>query len=768
MPGLTTIKQIKKLNNLGAFAGYVCLNGQDEFRKFNLVYGFNGTGKTTLSRLLRSLEMGALYEELPSDAQFEIELSNGTTITQAGPWAALEGQIRVFNVDYVEENLRWKKGEASPIYFIGKDQANLATELEELEGQVLQKILDNVTPELIQKEASKAFIEFKRIAARSIDALGIGKRYQANQLEADYGAASYGAEKLLAEEAIQTLGLVINETQPLPKRDTISLDIDGMFKQMQAATDLFQVTLGALALQEFEVHQSMMGWAKAGLEYHVHNDLDDCLLCGNPFSKERKHALQEAIDDKFTKLNADLVAHRAALSRYRDDIQAVTAALPSANDISPNVRANYAVQLGRFRPSIIAGFELLRGFIQLIDQKLAAPAVPFQLGTEFGVDEYVEWSGRAQSAIVDLNAVITEHNAGFDQFAERQQKARTSLREHHLALNQADYDGHVTRTNKASTDLKTAEAELEALKQKVEDLKRATRQHGPAAERLNKLLRSYLGRKELEIAVRDEGFEIRRKGRVIKGSLSEGEKTALAVSYFLCSLEADNKTPEDLVVVIDDPISSLDTRALYYAFSLIKNTLEKAGQLIVMTHNMSFMLEVKKWLYPFFEPKNKSTDPTASFFFLDLRAVSDDDRQTFIVPLGGLIRAYESEYHYLFGLVQRFSESKDFQDQYAYLMPNALRKVLELFLAFKLPSSSGLGDKVKQVANGDYGVDRTLIMGIDRLVQMESHADSLDDFISLSTMTLEQSKDAAIALLGIIKHMDQTHHDTMVRLVKRA
>jgi wobble nucleotide-excising tRNase len=103
-----------------------------------------------------------------------------------------------------------------------------------------------------------------------------------------------------------------------------------------------------------------------------------------------------------------------------------------------------------------------------------------------------------------------------------------------------------------------------------------------------------LGHKELSILSVEEGYVIRRRGRPIEGSPSEGEKTAIALCYFLSSLEAEGRSIRDRIVIIDDPISSLDSRALNYACSLILSRLANAAQMFVLTHNQNCMNEFKK------------------------------------------------------------------------------------------------------------------------------------------------------------------------------
>ena len=170
----------------------------------------------------------------------------------------------------------------------------------------------------------------------------------------------------------------------------------------------------------------------------------------------------------------------------------------------------------------------------------------------------------------------------------------------------------------------------------------------------------------------------------MEGLPSEGEKTAIALAYFLSTIESDGRKLKDLLIVIDDPISSLDTKALNYACALVRSRLSKAKQLIVLTHNQQCMNEFRK------EWKNKAKpadgkDATATFLFLDVSLPEGAKRRlTQIVPLSKLLREYDSEYHFLFHHVLRFSELGDGYSEYAYMMPNVLRRVLDVFLAFKL------------------------------------------------------------------------------------
>jgi hypothetical protein len=60
-----------------------------------------------------------------------------------------------------------------------------------------------------------------------------------------------------------------------------------------------------------------------------------------------------------------------------------------------------------------------------------------------------------------------------------------------------------------------------------------------------------------------------------------------------------------------------------------------------------------------------------------------------------------------------------------------------------------------------------VLRSIDRLVQLESHADSLDDLVSLSSLTLEETREAATSLLKFMEVVEPEHFKQMVRLCKQ-
>ena len=319
---------------------------------------------------------------------------------------------------------------------------------------------------------------------------------------------------------------------------------------------------------------------------------------------------------------------------------------------------------------------------------------------------------------------------------------------------------------KARSDAEAAKRELESLKSMIEELRAKVQTHGPATADINSLVRSYLGHGELTVAVAPEGYELHRHGKLVEGPPSEGEKTAIALCYFLSTLRANGRSLKDLIIVVDDPVSSLDTRAMNFACAMIRLHLEDAAQLFILTHNQHCMNEFKKpW-------KNRARDDDpkrcARFFFVDVnRPVAGNSRVSSLVNMSKLLREHDSEYHFLFQKVLQF-EADGLNSEYAFMMPNVIRRVLDVFLAFRVPKSGNNQDKLKALCKEHPALDIRRLTALDRLSQVESHSDSLDDLIAHSSMTIEESHDANRALLHLMETTDAAHLATLRNYCKVA
>ena len=128
-----------------------------DFKKINLIFGWNGTGKTTLSRVLRCYELGEKCKKLSKykDSEYEIGLQTGSTLTESG--FLPKQQIRVFNKDFIEDNIFQDKeidgGNITPLYYLGSEKIELTKERKQIDGKKIE--LSNLEKEIKIKDAQR-------------------------------------------------------------------------------------------------------------------------------------------------------------------------------------------------------------------------------------------------------------------------------------------------------------------------------------------------------------------------------------------------------------------------------------------------------------------------------------------------------------------------------------------------------------------------------------------------------------------------------------
>lgn len=574
------VKKIGKLAGFGVFPNFTCPGEVPDFKTHNLIYGFNGSGKTTLSRVFSSLERGAPEAALPPDCKFEIELDNGVVISESANLDYLKKRILVFNVDFVERNLQWSAGKAEPVFYIGEEQAELGARLAESEAKAAS-LRDALNAE--RKEAianAKLLADNKTNTARLIaEQLNYGRRYNATNLFDDYEVQNYGEEFVLSDDDLDQQKRIFNQSEALPELHPIEELGFACSKWALYTHRALESTIGTLVAADLQKHSAMLSWLKTGVEYHEHHALTECLLCGNTLKPERLNAVKQSVDSqtgRLVQLFPELIETAKEMLRKLDAIPS----RPAPEYVTPDLRALYDVAV----KSIADAHSKLRNLIQegivRLEKRVAnilraeAQGDHFILASKGKLDEI------ASECHNTYNVLVRQHNAKMADFQRTKATAEKSLKRHYLAQNQTSYNELLKTVAVLEEQARISNRKYELVEREIADIQTALRKHGKAAEKITKMVQNYLGHSELEILAVEGGYEIRRYKKALAGSLSEGEKTAIALCYFLCTLEAENRKISDLVVVIDDPISSLDTKALHYALSVVRSAVGLSGQLI--------------------------------------------------------------------------------------------------------------------------------------------------------------------------------------------
>jgi wobble nucleotide-excising tRNase len=136
-------------------------------------------------------------------------------------------------------------------------------------------------------------------------------------------------------------------------------------------------------------------------------------------------------------------------------------------------------------------------------------------------------------------------------------------------------------------------------------------------------------------------------------------------------------------------------------------------------------------------------------------------RSAVIDNMHSLIRDYESEYHFLYSVIHTFAVQEHPTAAPIYLLPNAIRKVLETFLSFKVPGTQNLVSGLSAIKGRV--TDKVSLAAIERFAETESHG-SVSALLEPSQKAIEEAHLAANALLSMIEELDPDHARAMRRL----
>lgn len=728
------IKKIKSVSNMGVFDGYRWPTGNalGDFKRFNVIYGSNGSGKTTVSRLFQHLAIGDC-ESFP-DLKYSLESQNGTLKeTDSGAVS-----IRVFNADYVRSNIGEVESELNPIFIIGEDQKELQAELaaNEKELQERQDRLKGLTDEIAAQEKARGK-EFTSIASQiGLATKGLTSRtYRKPQAESAY--TKIKDFKVCSDEELEMLTLTA-EQKKLDPIDAIHL---GSIEEDVAALStesgkLLAKTVESVVIPRLKEKPEISQWVEGGIGLHVPGS--ECEFCGNTLTEDRLKALSDHFNDADKSLKEELFLLVSAYEAALQSIQSLS--MPSKLQMFDEFQEGFE---SRSASVLKAQKELEKSLSagkELVEQKVGSRTE----GMEFSV----ELSTTALSeAVADTNHVLRQHKEKSTSFEEARTAATDQIEHHFLSTIQTEiekYDTELGRLRgeekKASdSNAETGQLSLGDLQSEIRRKRGLIANTQKAAEDLTRKLEVFLGRKELRFEPEGDGYRIYRKAVAAQG-LSEGEKTAIAFVYFSVQLEDQDFDKSKGVVVVDDPISSLDASSTYQAFAFLKEAVKDAKQVFLLTHNLDFLKLLLNWI------KNAKGEDRG-YFMLRAKATTGDQRRSQIEPMDKALTKNGSEYVFLFKQVRDYACDGTIEN--AYPMPNIIRKVLEQFLEFMCPTSDSTYHKLQNLS-----FDPVKKTALNKYANDFSHPTGK----GLDPSLVDETRNNAAHLIEMIQTVAPIHH----------
>lgn len=563
--------------------------------KFNFIYGSNGSGKTTITRVV------AEEEAFPA---CKVIWRGGTKL-----------QTMVYNRDFVEKNFN-QSAELKGIFTLGQQNIETLNKIDTTKAE-----LDVLTKEL----------EKLNLALQGQDGFG-GKKGELAALEEEFKTKCWaqkqkhdtklsGAFEGLRNNAEKFKGRVLQE------RASNSATLEALAQIEKKAETVFgpaptaERTILTLETAKVVAHESspilkkrVIGkedvdisamikklgnsdWVKAGRAFYESNEMV-CPFCQQDTTDEFAQSLNEYFDEAFV-----------MDSKAIDDI--------IANYTTDTARLQQQITLIMATPSRFLDVEKLKAEKELLDSIITINAQrlvskkkePSQVVELESVSNVVS---EMKTLIDAANTQISDHNKIVANIpTERRDliaQAWKYLLEVELKAAVEDYETKKNWLTKAINGMTEKVATLTTEKKnkaaEIRSLEKETTSVQPTIDSINTLLSSF-GFRGFSLAKEANGTSyklVRPDGTDAKETLSEGEKTFVTFLYFYYLLkgsDSESGITTDRVVVFDDPVSSLDSDILFIVGSLIKGLFDEVRdatghikQIFVLTHNVYFHKEV--------------------------------------------------------------------------------------------------------------------------------------------------------------------------------
>lgn len=738
-------------------------NTVQNFKRLNILYGRNYSGKTTLSRIFRALETGRIPLSYVGST-FTVRGDKGD-VTQTG----LVGHgydVRVYNRDFVSENLSFlvnqTNGEIKTFTIVGEKNKEIEDAIAAIQvklGSIESKVGLRHELEAKKKERDRTKLSHKAAS----DALEGKLRSHANdkiKQNRTYGFAVYNIESikkdigavkkagftpLTTDEQVTKINLLKQEALPdITDTVSISLKIDSI---KTVAEELLSRSIKPTqAVQELLNETALQAWVKQGIPLHK-DKRDTCAFC----RQDLPHDIWHVLDSHFSKESSELESSiDSCLTSVNGEIQAIAGFLTLTGD------KFYAEEKVSFEANKKSLAECLNVYKQDLEALRAAlDSRKSSLFQPVAMPVPKHDAAAIQKCSDDINDLIVKSNGRTSSLENDKGCAREALRLTDVASFIVDitYDKELNRIAGLKTDADTAntaytdaEAEIVNLETDVTRLQGQQKDERKGAERVNSLLNHFFGHDGIKLEAKDNAektavkFEITRDGKSAY-NLSEGECSLIAFCYFIAKLEEPDSKGKDLIIYIDDPISSLDGNHIFFMFSLIESLIAKPfknadgsngyrySQLFISTHNLDFLKYLKRLSIPKKKVlagdggKNKSVDDNEHFM------VERNGPTSNIMLMPSYLKDYITEFNYLFHQIYKCRNQDAAQGAHEpfYGFGNNLRKFLEAFLFFKFPYHDDKNDVFERIKKFFGDEDSTAIILLNRLNNEFSHLESIPD-----------------------------------------
>ncbi|MBR3173770.1 MAG: AAA family ATPase [Eubacterium sp.] len=626
-------------------------------KKEVLIYGLNGTGKSTMSNYLYNREaekyVNCTIEGLSSNEN-----------------------VLVYNQQFVEDNF-YNADTINGIFTLSKENKEAQIAIEKASNIINNLLKERENNEKIFNVKNTEFESFKK---QTEDKLWkIKTEYSGGDRVLEYCIEGYkgNKDKLMnhlisvekkdevktIEEIKKEVTLLKNGEEKIELINPIAIDID----ENDCKDILSKVIVGnensTVSKLIYELECS--DWVKQGLDY-INAGSDEKQVCpfcqSNTITKEFISEVKSFFDESYEK---DMEAIKNYYNQYLDELQRIDNIELNKNAV---IDDEVVLKFNTLKRELVSE---MRDNSNLFTEKQKTPNASIGLVSVYDRVEEIN------SFLNNINDKIENYNRKIENRINELEILKEEFW-YSIRLDKDDIvSDYIIKKNKNEKDSREFEENDKKIEQKIsaqrtiiEDSQKKTVNIEEAIKSINYGLRD-LGISDFRIENDEEHKDmyklVRGEEKGVFKSLSEGEKMVISFLYFveLCKgKKGVRDTETKKIIVIDDPITSMSHIYVFNIGQLIQRSFMNNvmfEQVIVLTHN----------LYFFYELVRKNGDSRNERQTL-IRLVKNDNISSFFEMHYNEI---QNDYQSYWNIIKEERDNK-------VLLANCMRNILEYFFGF--------------------------------------------------------------------------------------
>lgn len=773
--------KIKKIDRMFSFCGLnkVCIDR--EFEGYNVFFADNGVGKTSITRAFELLikqnsQHINRYKTINSKSEPQISFitDSGTiTIDSVSLTTNLHFKIEIYNSDFLIQNaplssdFALKKLDDETIILSGSYLGEETKEEKELEQEKneLQKRKDGISGDQANSDIKDEITKTKEAIKNADDEIEkIRKGITTREIQIVSDEITIRPDTLnsknnfnVDEKELQEKQTKFTQLNNAIKSfaDLSDINFPDLKIEKEKLTNLFEFDIEKEAgkvSENIKNHIIKVGrdFIESGRKIIDTNEFDICPFCMQPIENgilnEYSNYFNNAVGNFNNATQAMILELTNKLRLLNESKNDVMNGLENFKPFMPSI---FEQTKNDFKRNIESLGDKLEQIIKLVQDKKG-------IGD---LDKFKEVLGFFESALKACNEVVkTTQEILKDKKTQQTELNRIKNELKNLKIQKAMRDSFEAqkRRQKALELLNGLNDELNKIDNniKVLDDKLQTLRTNKKPD--IKVINSYLRALNLTKYSVNSDYQLIINQKILSNDdvrivLSDGEKTTLTFAYFLARLKLFYKKEslKNLVIVIDDPISSLDDGRIYTTSYLVaKINQEIAGEILkkeedkaqvfVLTHNHVFMSNIIRIL-----------GNNASY-----QQLSRDNDKLIFESKDKVAGYFDTFYMLLFKEVKKFANEENLTEDYSKALNNGnkIRMLLESFMKTNFISQF----IAKEYAQQHAFTDKTLEEIINAISAANQTHKFKSDLFSQSDCNIVDGNDLKKKLIGVIKglHMD--------------